>query len=175
MIDLKNLRAMIRMMVEADLMELDLQDAQGERVTLKRGPGEQAGHPLPAGWSPMVGTPPPGSMPGSASSPASGHSLSGSPMPVAAGGPAVATPAEEPTLIIASPMVGTFYTSATPETKPFVNPGDHVTPDTVVCIIEAMKVFNEIKAEQSGIITRVAATNGKAVEFGQPLFILKPE
>jgi acetyl-CoA carboxylase biotin carboxyl carrier protein len=71
---------------------------------------------------------------------------------------------------IASPMVGTFYRSASPEGAPFVDVGKSVTEDTVVCIIEAMKVMNEIKAETSGIIAEVMAENGKPVQFGQALF-----
>lgn len=74
---------------------------------------------------------------------------------------------------ITSPMVGTFYTSPSPESPAFVSVGQQVTPDTVVCIIEAMKVMNEIKAEVSGVITEVAAENGQPVQFGQALFRIK--
>jgi acetyl-CoA carboxylase biotin carboxyl carrier protein len=70
-------------------------------------------------------------------------------------------------------MVGTFYTSPSPESPPFVKVGQKVTPDTVVCIIEAMKVMNEIKAEVSGTITEVAAENGQPVQFGQALYRYK--
>ena len=71
---------------------------------------------------------------------------------------------------ITSPMVGTFYASATPEASPFVSVGQEVTEDTVVCIMEAMKVMNEIKAEVRGVIAEVVAENGKPVQFGQVLF-----
>lgn len=74
---------------------------------------------------------------------------------------------------ITSPMVGTFYISPSPESPAFVSVGQAVTPDTVVCIIEAMKVMNEIKAEVSGVITEVAAENGQPVQFGQALFRIK--
>ncbi len=74
---------------------------------------------------------------------------------------------------IPSPMVGTFYSAPSPESPPFVKVGQKVTPDTVVCIIEAMKVMNEIKAEVSGTITEVAAENGQPVQFGQALFRYK--
>ena len=74
---------------------------------------------------------------------------------------------------IVSPMVGTFYTAASPESPAFVTVGQKVTPETVVCIIEAMKVMNEIKAEVSGTITEVAAENGQPVQFGQALFRYK--
>ena len=74
---------------------------------------------------------------------------------------------------IVSPMVGTFYTASSPESPAFVTVGQKVTPETVVCIIEAMKVMNEIKAEVSGTITEVAAENGQPVQFGQALFRCK--
>jgi len=74
---------------------------------------------------------------------------------------------------IDSPMVGTFYSASNPDSPPFVKPGDSVTADTVVCIVEAMKVFNEIKAEKSGKVKAVLVNNGDAVEFGQPLFELE--
>ena len=74
---------------------------------------------------------------------------------------------------IDSPLVGTFYRSLSPEAPPFVQVGDRVTPDTVLCIIEAMKVMNEVKAEKSGIIKDILIENGKPVEFGQPMFVLE--
>jgi acetyl-CoA carboxylase biotin carboxyl carrier protein len=75
---------------------------------------------------------------------------------------------------IPSPMIGTFYRAPSPESAPYVEVGTEVSPDTVVCIIEAMKVMNEIKAEVRGIITQVAVENAKPVEFGQPLFKIRP-
>ncbi len=75
---------------------------------------------------------------------------------------------------IKSPMIGTFYRSPSPESGSFVEVGAEVNPDTVVCIIEAMKVMNEIKAEVKGVITQVLVENGKPVEFGQPLFKVRP-
>ena len=76
--------------------------------------------------------------------------------------------------IITSPIVGTFYRSPSPEAGPYVEVGTEVNPETVVCIIEAMKVMNEIKAEARGIITQVLVENAKPVEFGQPLFKIRP-
>ena len=75
---------------------------------------------------------------------------------------------------IDSPMVGTFYVASDPESPPFVKPGDRVTPDTVVCIIEAMKVFNEIKAEKSGTVVSIEVANAAPVEYGQPLIKIRP-
>jgi len=106
-----------------------------------------------------------------------GPAVSYAPAPVAAPASAAA-PAEAPAPAasgkeIPSPMVGTFYTAPSPESPPFVKVGQKVTPDTVVAIIEAMKVMNEIKAEVSGTITEVAAENGQPVQFGQALFRYK--
>ena len=79
-----------------------------------------------------------------------------------------------PDLEVKSPMIGTFYRAPSPESAPYVDVGTEVNPDTVVCIIEAMKVMNEIKAEAKGVITQVLVENAKPVEFGQPLFKIRP-
>jgi len=92
---------------------------------------------------------------------------------VAAAAPAEAAAPAASGKEIPSPMVGTFYSAPSPESPAFVKVGQKVTPDTVVCIIEAMKVMNEIKAEVSGTITEVAAENGQPVQFGQALFRYK--
>ena len=75
---------------------------------------------------------------------------------------------------IKSPMIGTFYRSPSPEAAPYVDVGSEVGPDTVVCIIEAMKVMNEVKAETRGVIVSIQAENAKPVEFGQPLYKIRP-
>lgn len=96
---------------------------------------------------------------------------------VAASGPAAAPPPPVPTsneVDIKSPMIGTFYRAPSPESAPYVEVGVEVNPDTVVCIIEAMKVMNEIKAEAKGVITQAMVENAKPVEFGQPLFKIRP-
>lgn len=101
------------------------------------------------------------------------------PVVVAAPGPVAAAPhsapkAEESELHrFLSPMVGTFYRAPTPEATPYVREGDTIAPDSSLCIIEAMKVFNEIKAEMSGTIAQVLVENGEAVEYGQPLFLIR--
>jgi acetyl-CoA carboxylase biotin carboxyl carrier protein len=151
MIDIKKLKQLIELMAEHELTELDIRDEK-ETVTLKRGAG---------GTIQFVPTPPPAA----ASAPAA---------PSAAAAPAA--PAEDAGLVkIASPMVGSFYSSPSPDAEPFVKVGSKIGPDTVVCIIEAMKVFNEIKAEVSGTVEKVLVTSGQAVEFGQPLFLIRPQ
>ncbi|HEY8904080.1 MAG TPA: acetyl-CoA carboxylase biotin carboxyl carrier protein, partial [Chthoniobacterales bacterium] len=86
---------------------------------------------------------------------------------------AAATPAQSNLKEITSPMVGTFYGSPSPDSPAYVSVGQTITPDTVVCIVEAMKVMNEIKAEVSGVIAEIVAENGKPVQFGQALFRVK--
>ena len=92
--------------------------------------------------------------------------------------PATETPKTESTVTkdpeIKSPMIGTFYRAPSPESDDYVRVGDHVNADSVVCIVEAMKVMNEIKAEISGVITEIVAENASAVEYGQPLFRVRP-
>jgi len=94
------------------------------------------------------------------------------PQPVASAA-SPAPVAQEATHDIQSPMVGTFYSAASPESPSFVSVGQQITPDTVICIIEAMKVMNEIKAETSGTVVEILAENGKPVQYGQPLFRLR--
>jgi acetyl-CoA carboxylase biotin carboxyl carrier protein len=99
-------------------------------------------------------------------------------VPMAAmGAPSAAAPAEAPrpsnVTEFKSPLVGTFYRSAKPDSDPFVNVGDEVGPEKVLCIIEAMKVMNEIKAEMTGIVREVLVKNGQAVEFGEPMFLIE--
>ncbi len=94
--------------------------------------------------------------------------------PAVAAAPVAAAPAAvDATKTIESPIVGTFYRSSAPGAEPMVKVGSKVDPETVVCIVEAMKVMNEIKAEKSGIVKEILVENGQPVEFGQPLFILE--
>jgi len=113
-----------------------------------------------------------------------GTVVAAAPVSVVAAAPAAAPAAAAPAapaaaesnakrVTIDSPLVGTLYRAPSPDAAPFVKVGDKVTPDTVVCIVEAMKVMNEIKAEKSGIIRDILVENGSAVEFGQPLFVIE--
>ncbi len=89
--------------------------------------------------------------------------------------PAAAPEAARPSNLteFKSPLVGTFYRSAKPDSDPFVNVGDELNPEKVICIIEAMKVMNEIKAEMGGIVREILVKNGQAVEFGEPMFLIE--
>jgi len=150
MIELKKLKELVDLMKEHDLSEIDLRDGD-ETVTLKR---------------PLAGPAPAPAQPAAPPAPA--------PAPNAQSA-APADPAPDDGLeAIESPMVGTFYTASNPDSPPFVKVGDTVGPDTIVCLIEAMKVFSEVKAEKSGVIEKIVVKNSEAVEFGQPLFLIRP-
>ncbi|TWT97822.1 Acetyl-CoA biotin carboxyl carrier [Botrimarina colliarenosi] len=146
--DVRRVRRLVALMNEHDLSEIDLRQGE-QRVRLRRG-GDQ---PVFAA-TPAMAAPAPA--PVQAAAPAA---------PAAASAPAA--PAGK---TINCPMVGTFYLSSSPDSAPFVKIGDQVGADTTVCIIEAMKVFNEIPAETSGKITAILVENGAPVEFGQPMF-----
>jgi acetyl-CoA carboxylase biotin carboxyl carrier protein len=123
---------------------------------LRRGPEFAPGYPqMPAAYPP----PPP---------------AAAAPQPAAPAAPASsAAPAVQEGIFIKSPTVGTFYAAAGPDDPPFVTIGTRVEPDTIVCLVEAMKVFNQIPAEISGVIAEVLVKNGDSIEFGQPLFRVK--
>ncbi len=169
MIDIRKLKELVRLMVENDLCELNLQDQQ-ETVTVKRGlGGVPVVHAAPtqgmqSGTSPAVYSSAPSTSPTSSAQSDAG-----------ATSPAPEKPASDAGLVaIVSPMVGTYYGSPNPEAPAFIAAGKPVTPDTTVCLVEAMKVFNEIKAECSGTIERVLVQSGQSVEYGQKLFMVRP-
>ena len=147
--DLKDIKAIIDLMKKNSISEFEL-ERQEFKIKLKRGgavPSEETSFTyLPSAGAPM------------------GQSALAAPVPAAASGEAE----------IKSPMIGTFYRAPSPESGSYVEVGSEVNPDTVVCIIEAMKVMNEIKAEARGIITQICLENAKPVEFGQPLFKIRP-
>jgi oxaloacetate decarboxylase alpha subunit len=145
--DLKELKALLRLMEGGDVEELEVQEAD-RRVRIRR-----RGHPPAA--APAV----PG--PAAAAAPA--------PAPLAA--PSHETAGLTP---IVAPMVGTFYRAPAPDAEPYIKEGDLVQKGTVVCILEAMKLMNEIEAETKGRVVRILVENGQPVEFGQTLFLLSP-
>lgn len=164
MIDIRKLKELVRLMVTNDLTELDVRDEQ-EQVTIKR-PNPQA---MPVAMQPVFAGPAPVPV---------GHHVAPSlaAPPAAAPVPAnAANAANDGTEAIESPMVGTYFSAPGPGKPPFVGVGSKVGPDSIVCLIEAMKIFNEIKAERSGTIESILVKNGQAVEFGQPLFRIRPD
>jgi acetyl-CoA carboxylase biotin carboxyl carrier protein len=167
MIDIRKLKELVKLMVENDLSELDLQD-QEETVAIKRGPSGTVVNHQPVIY--QGGGPAAGMMPASRQ-----HAAPAADSGEDSGAPAAPAPAGDSGLLaIESPMVGTFYSAPNPDSPAFVSVGSAVSNDSVVCLIEAMKVFNEIKAEVTGTIERVLVNNGDAVEFGQKLFLVRP-
>ena len=147
------------MMKANDLNELEIVDGQ-TRVMLKRGAGEQA--------MPQVVA-----MPSVVSAPVAGLGMVPAEQATEGDGPSEKQEAD--TVEIVSPIVGTFYLTPSPNADPFVKVGASVEEDTVVCIIEAMKVMNEIKSEIKGTIKKILVSNGQSVEYGEPLFQVEPE
>jgi acetyl-CoA carboxylase biotin carboxyl carrier protein len=163
-VDLKDIKAIIDLMKKNSVSEFEL-EKEDFKIKLKRHTGGAAMQPVVYEEAPMVTyTPAPGMAGGSPAQIANSQGTSGTSSGMSGSG-------EQE---IKSPMIGTFYRSPSPEAGPYVEVGMEVNPDTVVCIIEAMKVMNEIKAEARGIITQVLVENAKPVEFGQPLFKIRP-
>ena len=143
--DVKRIRRLVELMNEHELGEIDLKQAD-QRIRIKKGHEPVITSSAPAPVAPAQQA------------------------PSQSGPPAAKSAEDDKATYIKSPMVGTFYASPSPEAPAFVKVGDHVGPTTTVCIIEAMKVFNEIPAEASGQIVAVLVENGEPIEFGQKLF-----
>lgn len=156
--DVQKIKELIKIMKENDLVEIDIKHGE-DQVSLKRAQPVQP----PTMAAPFITSLPAG-MPGVALAADSG-----------AAGAASPAEATEEFLEITSPIVGTFYEAPSPDSDPYVETGTHVDSQTVVCIIEAMKVMNEIKAEASGTVVERCVTNGQAIEYGQVLFKIRPD
>jgi acetyl-CoA carboxylase biotin carboxyl carrier protein len=152
--DLRKLKTLIDLVSESNISELEITEADGKVRIVKSEPAGAA--PLP---QPVYAAAPP--VAGAA--------------PVAAPAAPVATAAPAPDAghTVKSPMVGTFYRSSNPGGKPFAEVGAAIKEGEPICIIEAMKIMNEIEADRSGIVTQILCENGQAVEFGQPLFVIE--
>ena len=150
--DLRKLKTLIDLVSESNVSELEITEAEG-KVRIVKG-----GQAVIQQYAPMM---------------APAHMAAA---PVAAGGaPAAAAPAVVVNTdhVVKSPMVGTFYRSASPGAKAFVEVGDSIKEGETLCIIEAMKILNEIEADKSGTVTQILCQNGQAVEYGQPLFTIE--
>ena len=153
--DIKDIKAIVDLMKKNSITEFEL-ERQDSKIRLKRGsnggvPVVQYDEPIAVGGAPLL-------------------------LPVAVPSAPVGTPPIPATneIEVKSPMIGTFYRAPSPEAASYVEIGTEISPESVVCIIEAMKVMNEIKAEVKGVITQVLVENAKPVEFGQPLFKVRP-
>lgn len=153
--DLRKLKTLIDLVSDSNVSELEITEAEG-KVRIVKGGGAMVQHyamqQAPMGMPAMQA------------------------MPAAAVAPAVVEPVAEelaPVHAVKSPMVGTFYRSSSPGAKAFVEVGDTVKAGETVCIIEAMKILNEIESDKSGTVTQILCENGQAVEYGQPLFVIQ--
>lgn len=151
--DLRKLKTLIDLVSESNVSELEITEAEG-KVRIVKGGGAMLQHYAPAAH-PV------------ATAPVMAQAAASEGVPVQAAAPADAGHT------VKSPMVGTFYRSATPGAKSFVDIGDSVKEGDTLCIIEAMKILNEIESDKTGTVRRILSDNGQAVEYGQPLFIIE--
>lgn len=152
--DLRKLKTLIDLVSESNVSELEITEAEGKVRIVKSGGGVVQQY-----------------VPAPVQAPAAAPAATAAAAPVAElPAPAAAAPTGH---VVKSPMVGTFYRSSSPGAKPFVEVGSQVKEGETVCIIEAMKILNEIEADKSGTVTRILGENGQAVEYGQPLFVIE--
>ena len=153
--DLRKLKTLIDLVSESNVSELEITEAEGKVRIVKGGPA-------------MVHTAAPMAMPATSTAVAAAPALA-----APASAPAAAAPEEPKGHTVKSPMVGTFYRASAPGAKAFVEVGQQVKEGETICIIEAMKILNEIEADKSGTISQILCENGQAVEYGQPLFVIE--
>jgi acetyl-CoA carboxylase biotin carboxyl carrier protein len=151
--DLRKLKTLIDLVSESNVSELEITEAEGKVRIVKSPPNGYAG--------PMVYT----TAPAPQAAPA--QAVSEAPIPLA---PVAVEPVGH---IVKSPMVGTFYRASSPGAKAFVEIGDSIKEGETICIVEAMKILNEIEADKSGTVTKILVDNGQAVEYGQPLYVIE--
>ncbi len=154
--DLRKLKTLIDLVSESNVSELEITEAEGKVRIVKASTGLA---------QPVVYAPMPAPMP-------TAQMVAAQATADAAGAVPAAEPVEKG-FIVKSPMVGTFYRASSPGAKAFVEVGSQVKEGETVCIIEAMKILNEIEADKSGTITKILGENGQAVEYGQPLFVIE--
>ena len=152
--DLRKLKTLIDLVSESNVSELEITEAEGKVRIVKSAPMSAAA-PVTYSMAPAPVAPPV--------------------LPVVEAAPAaaVAAPAEPVGHTVKSPMVGTFYRASSPGAKPFVEIGDTIKEGETICIVEAMKILNEIEADKSGTVTKILVDNGQAVEYGQPLYVIE--
>jgi len=148
--DLRKLKTLIDLVSESNVSELEITEAEG-KVRIVKGP---VGGPIVM------------------AAPVTAVQAAPNPAAAAVAPPVSAEPAAETGHPVKSPMVGTFYSASSPEAKPFVQVGSVVKAGDTICIIEAMKILNEIEADHSGTVSKILVDNGQAVEYGQPMFII---
>ena len=150
--DLRKLKTLIDLVSESNVSELEITEAEG-KIRIVKGGGAVA-------QSAMYAPPYP-------------QALAAMPLADVAPPAAAALPEVVPGHSVKSPMVGTYYRASAPDAKPFVEVGDTIKEGETICIVEAMKILNEIEADKSGTVTQIKCENGQAVEYGQPLFVIE--
>lgn len=158
--DLRKLKTLIDLVSESNVSELEITEAEG-KVRIVKSSG-----------APVVVAAPVAAAPAVVAAPVAATAAASS-APVAAAAADAAPAAESTGHVVKSPMVGTFYRSASPGAKPFIEVGSVVKEGDTICIIEAMKILNEIEADKSGTVTQILAENGQAVEYGHPLVVIE--
>ncbi len=153
--DLRKLKTLIDLVSESNISELEITEAEGKVRIVKAGAPGVAAQPIMMAQAPVAAP------------------VAAAPAAAAAAPTAPPAAAEESGHVVKSPMVGTFYRASSPGAKPLAEVGQTIKEGEPICIIEAMKIMNEIEADKSGTIVRVMAENGAAVEFGQPLFVIE--
>ncbi len=152
--DLRKLKTLIDLVSESNVSELEITEADGKVRIVKAGPAPQVmAMPMMQGTQAIP--------------------MQAAPAAAMASDAAAEVPADENLHTVNSPMVGTFYRASSPETKSFVEVGDEVQEGQAICIIEAMKIMNEIEADKSGTVKKILVENGQPVEYGQPLFVIE--
>jgi acetyl-CoA carboxylase biotin carboxyl carrier protein len=151
--DLRKLKTLIDLVSESNVSELEITEAEGKVRIVKGGPAAVQATHMPMPMQANVAAPAPALAPAAA--------------------PVAAAPEAPKGHVVKSPMVGTFYRASSPGAKAFVEVGSQVKEGDTVCIIEAMKILNEIEADKAGTITEILCENGQAVEYGQPLFVIE--
>lgn len=162
--DLKEIQALIKFVSTAEVDEVEI-NKKDFKLLIKKNPIQYA---APVAAPQVVHLPAP------VAGPAVPAAVSSAAPATPAASAAASTPTTDNLITIKAPMVGTFYRSSNPDTPSFVNVGDEVKPGKVVCIVEAMKLFNEIESEVSGKIVKILVENASPVEFDQPLFLVEP-
>ena len=167
-LDLKELKEILQILEEKEITEFELEE-EGMKLRIRKGSAPSANHasapvgaPLVATVLPSLGVPVPAAAPAA-------------PPPVSVAVAAAAPEAEAGVTVVKSPIVGTFYRTPDPSAPPFVDVGDRIRVGQVLCIIEAMKLMNEIEAEVAGELVKVHRESGQPVQYGEPLFSIRPD
>lgn len=170
--DLDRIKELLRIVAESGVSEVEIEDGDLRLIVRKNAPSvtvQPQAPAMPYGWPPMMA-------PGSAPPAPTAYPEAPAPAPpVAQEAPTPAAPTRATGTEITAPIVGTFYRAPGPDAEAYVNVGDHVKPGDVLCIIEAMKLMNEVECETSGTILEVLVENSQPVEFDQPLFVIDPD